>query len=120
MAKYKNKKIEFNGILFDSKKEMRRFKELLLLEQAGAITDLQMQVKFVLIPAQYSTEEFTKTGKPKCLEREATYIADFVYKDLKGRIHVEDTKNPYLRKEPRYVLKRKLMLHVHGIRIEEI
>lgn len=111
MAKYGNKKVEVNGIVYDSKKEMRRHQELLLMEQAGEIKDLQTQVKFELIPAQ--------RVDGKVVERAVTYIADFVYtKD--GHVIVEDTKNPYLRKEPRYVIKRKLLLWVHGIRIREI
>lgn len=116
MAKYKNRKIEVNGILFDSRKEAKRYNELLLLEMAGAIQDLERQVKFLLIPAQYSKREKTKSGKPKCLERECAYIADFVYK-LNGETVVEDTKGF---RTTEYVIKRKLMLHEHGIRIKEI
>ena len=119
-SKYKNKKIEVNGILFDSKKEARRYEQLLLLEKAGEITDLQMQVKYVLIPAQYATVQDGHKMKRKCIEREVTYVADFVYRDKNQKLHVEDTKNPYLRKEPRYVIKRKMMLYFHGIRIEEV
>lgn len=52
MNKYHNKKVCYNGIAFDSKKEACRYSELLLLERAGVITDLQMQVPFVLIPSQ--------------------------------------------------------------------
>ena len=51
-SKYRSKKVEFNGIVYDSKKEMKRHCELLQLEKAGAITDLQRQVKFILIPTQ--------------------------------------------------------------------
>lgn len=121
MNKYKNRKVEVDGIVFDSKKEAKRYQELLMLEKAGAIKDLQRQVKFVLIPAQYSTEDFTKTGKAKCIERECTYLADFVYKDHKGRTCVEDVKG--YRQSLGYsyfAIKRKLMLHVHGIRVKEI
>ena len=120
MKKYRNNKIEVNGILFDSKKEANRHAELLLLEKAGEIHDLQMQVRFVLIPKQYSKTEFTKAGKPKVAESECSYIADFVYITADGEKVVEDVKNPYLRKEPRYRIKRKLMLWVHGIEIKEV
>lgn len=108
MAKYGNRKAVVNGITFDSIKEARRYQELLLLEKAGAITDLQLQVKFVLIPAQRI--------KGKVVERQCTYKADFVYKE-NGETIVEDTKG-FKTKE--YIIKRKLMLHVHGIRIREI
>lgn len=120
-SKYKNRKVEVNGIVFDSKKEAFRYQELLALEQAGAIYNLKRQVKFILIPAQYSTEEFTKSGKPKCIERECSYNADFVYLDYKRRLCVEDVKG--YRKDGAYnifTIKRKLMLHVHGIRVIEV
>lgn len=118
--KYGNKKVEINGITYDSKKEARRHAELLLLEKAREIHDLQMQVRFVLIPKQYSNTEFTKAGKPKVAESECSYTADFVYITADGERVVEDVKNPYLRKEPRYRIKRKLMRWVHGIEIKEV
>lgn len=121
--KYKNKFISIDGIVFDSKREAKRYQELRLLEKAGEIQDLRLQEKFVLIPAQYEYQPrySEKTGnrlkdKKVLLERECSYRADFVY--LKnGRLVVEDTKG-FRTKE--YVIKRKLMLHVHGIRIQEI
>jgi hypothetical protein len=120
MAKYKNKKIEVDGITFDSRKEAKRYQELKLLQDAGMIRDLQMQVKFVLIPAQYSKTEFTKAKKPKCIERECAYIADFVYFNEYGERIVEDVKG--YRNGGAYnvfKIKRKLML-LHGIRIKEV
>ena len=118
MNKYRNKKIVQNGIEFASKKEARRYCELSLLEKAGAITNLQTQVKYVLIPAQREADIIGKRGavKPgKLIERECAYIADFVYFE-NGKWVVEDTKG-YRTKE--YKIKKKLMLYVHGIRIRE-
>jgi hypothetical protein len=124
MTKYKNKKIEYDGIVFDSKKEMKRFQELKLLEKAGAITELRRQVKYILIPAQYETyERYGKNGNRlkdgrRCIEKECSYIADFTYWDVKKCIDVvEDTKGF---RTTDYVIKRKLMLYVHGIKIKEI
>lgn len=117
--KYRNKKIEVDGIIYDSKKEARRYKELLLLEQAGEIADIQRQVKFVLIPAQREPDRIGAKGgryQGKTIEREVTYIADFVYWK-NGALVVEDTKG-FRTKD--YIIKRKLMLWVHGIRIVEI
>ena len=118
-SKYKSKKIEVDGITFDSKKEAKRYGELKLLERVGEISDLQMQVKYILIPSQYEITGFTKTGKEKkkCVERECAYIADFVYKDNKGNVCIEDTKGF---KTKDYIIKRKLMLYVYGIRIIEV
>ncbi|MDO4622632.1 MAG: DUF1064 domain-containing protein [Eubacteriales bacterium] len=124
MSKYHSKKITIDGITYDSKKEARRHQELLLLERAGEITNLERQVKFTLIPAQreYTNEIYTKGRKKGCfkpgklLERECAYIADFVYREG-DRCVVEDTKGF---RTPEYIIKRKLMLHNFGIRIKEV
>lgn len=118
-SKYRNKKIEVEGISFDSKKEARRYKELQAMEQAGEIEDIKRQVKFVLIPAQKEPDRIGAKGgkyKGRTIEREVTYIADFVYWK-NGALVVEDTKG-FRTKD--YIIKRKLMLWVHGIRIVEI
>lgn len=119
--KYGNRKIAFNGQTFDSKKEMRHYTELLLLEKAGKIKDLQHQVKFQLIPAQREPDIIGPKGghKPgKLIEREVSYVADFVYTDLQtGQTVVVDTKG-FRTKE--YTIKRKMMLYFHGIRIKEV
>ena len=127
-SKYRNKKIEVDGIVYDSKKEMRRHQQLLLLEKEGSIMDLQMQVKYVLIPAQYETfERYGKKGQrlkdgKKLLEREIAYIADFVYYDCNtDEIVVEDVKGYREKLAYSYFgLKRKMMLYFHNIRIREI
>lgn len=123
--KYNNKKVMVDGIKFDSKKEALRFKELKMLEKAGIISNLQRQVKYVLIPAQYelTDEAYAKgkeKGKPKkgrLIERECAYYADFVYSTKGGELVVEDTKGV---KTPEYIIKRKLMLYVHNIKIKEM
>lgn len=125
-----------DGMTFDSRKEYLRWCELSLLAKVGKITNLQRQVKFVLIPAQYEPDTIGKRGgkkRGKLIERECSYIADFVYsvplhtnyENEEGHIVfadgletvVEDTKGF---KTTDYIIKRKLMLHVHGIRINEI
>ena len=57
--------------------------------------------------------------KDVTIESKAVYTADFVYYDDDGNGVVEDCKSDITRKEPDYVLRRKLMLHVHGIRVKE-
>ena len=126
MAKYGNRKTRTSdGILHDSRKEALRWTQLLLLERAGEITDLKRQVEFILIPDQRepSTEVYQKgekKGMPKegkLLERKVVYVADFVYYDKSGMGVVEDTKGV---KTKDYIIKRKLMLHIHNIKIKEI
>lgn len=110
-SKYHNKKIAYNGETFDSKKECKRYIELLTLQKAGKITGLERQVKFLLIPAQ-------RNEKKKLLERECSYYADFVYKDNRtGHTIVEDVKGV---RTSEYIIKRKLMLFVFGVRIKEV
>ncbi len=107
MSKYHSTPTEVNGIRFDSKREANRWAELRLLERAGKIEKLKRQVKYLLIPSQY------RDGK--CIEREASYIADFVYvKD--GHLVVEDCKGF---RTPEYKIKRKLMLQLYDIRLVE-
>lgn len=118
-SKYHSRKVTVDGVTFDSQKEYRRFRELCLLEKAGQITDLQRQVKFVLIPAQYEPDTIGKRGgrkRGKLIERECSYIADFTYTE-DGKQVVEDTKGY---KTTEYIIKRKMMLHKYGIRINEI
>ena len=106
-------------ITFDSKKEMQRFVELRYMEQAGLISDLQRQVKFVLIPAQREPDTVGKRGgiiKGRLIEHECAYIADFTYRQ-DGELVVEDAKGM---KTPEYVIKRKMMLYFHKIRIKEV
>lgn len=118
-TKYGNKKTTVDGITFDSLKEAKRYKELSLMERAGMIQELQRQVKYILIPAQREPDTVGARGgirKGKLIEREASYVADFVYKE-KGQTVVEDTKG-FRTKD--YLLKRKMLLFFHGIKIKEV
>lgn len=121
--KYKNKKVTIDGKTFDSKKEANRYFNLKLLEKGGVIKNLQTQVKYVLIPAQYEgTGEYYTKGKhkgeekKKLVEKEISYRADFVY-EQDGQTIVEDTKGF---KTDVYVMKRKMMLYFHNIKIREV
>lgn len=118
--KYRNRKIERDGMTFDSKKEYNRWVELSLMEKAGEISELQRQVKLTLIPPQREPDIIGKRGgvkKGKLLEHEVSYIADFVYRDRDGKWIVEDTKG-FRTKD--YVLKRKMLLFLWGIKITEL
>jgi len=99
---------------YDSKKEYYRSNELKLLQRAGEITDLKEQVKYELIPSQYEVVN----GKKKCIEKEISYYADFQY-IKNGETVVEDTKSSATITKD-YIIKRKLMLYVHGIKIKEV
>lgn len=102
-SKYGAVKTEVDGIMFDSKHEASRYRELRLLEQAGDISNLCLQVPFELIPK-------SKYGMP------IRYIADFVYSDKNNNLIVEDAKGV---KTPVYRLKRRMMAEKYGIEIKE-
>ena len=111
MNKYGAKKVVVDGQTYDSKKEYYRWCELKLLERAGKISDLNRQVKYVLIPAQ-------RDQAGKLIEREVSYIADFEY-IMDGEKVVEDVKG-YKRGAgyQLFTIKRKLML-LRGIKVKE-
>ena len=108
VGKYKNRKMTIDGEIFDSQREAQRYGELALLQRAGQISDLKRQVRYELIPTQ-------RIGG-KVVEKSCVYIADFVYTE-NGETVVEDTKGFRTRD---YIIKRKLMLYVNGIRIREV
>lgn len=122
--KYNAKKVSVDGIEFDSKKEAKRYQELLLLQKAGEIYLLERQKVYELLPAQRDPDTVGKRGgviKGKLLERAVEYVADFVYTDKNGKTVVEDVKG--FREGGAYavfVLKRKLMLYRYGIKIIEV
>ena len=107
-SKYGNKKVEINGIIFDSKREARRYLELDAMAKAGQIQNLRRQVWYELLPNQRIDG--------KLVERAVSYVADFVY-EKNGETVVEDAKGHRTRD---YTLKRKMMLFFYGIRISEV
>lgn len=110
MSKYGNRAITVDGIRFDSMREARRYGELKLMEKAGEIGGLALQVPFELIPGIVDE----KTGR--VLQKPTVYFADFTYYEH-GNYVVEDAKG--YRTEA-YKIKKKLMLWQHGIRIREV
>lgn len=103
MSKYNAKKTIIDGIKFDSRKEARRYQELMLMQKAGVIKDLALQPNFLL------QEKFKYQGKT---QRKIEYIADFMYWDCeKSCCVVEDVKGM---KTDVYKLKKKLFLKKHG------
>lgn len=114
-TKYLNRKTASG---YDSKKEERcalEFRSLMsAADPAERVTNVARQVRFELLPAQRDPET------NRLIERAASYIADFVVDYADGAQRVFDCKNPVTKRLPAYVLKRKLMLFFHGIRIHEI
>ena len=112
--KYGNKKIEINGVKFDSKKESKRYDDLSLMQRAGEISDLELQPKFELIKG-------VKFGSDARAKPAIRYFADFAYTDtLTGKRIVEDVKSPATKKNPAYRMKKHMMLAIHGVEIKEV
>jgi hypothetical protein len=101
VSKYFNKKVEIDGIRFDSKKEAMVYVKLKTLLGAGELTSLNRQVSF----------SFVHNGIKIC-----TYRADFETIDKNGVRHLIDAKGFRTRE---YLIKKKLMKAFYGIDIEE-
>ncbi len=100
-SKYRAKKTEVDGITFHSKREAKRYGVLKLMQMAGEIVDLRLQVAFPL----------AFNGVLIC-----SYVSDFAYRTKTGNYIVEDTKG-YITRE--YKMKRNLMQAIYGITILE-
>ena len=116
-SKYRNKKVGIDGITFDSKKEAATYLELKACKASGEITGFEMQCRFELIPAQYEDALIGGKLKKKCIERAIHYVADFVLYYPDGEVVVLDVKGF---KNQVWILKRKLMLMIHKIRVKEV
>lgn len=90
--KYGNQKTDYNGVTFDSKKELKKWQELQLLEKSGLISDLQRQVAFPLIVNGRHVGRFTA---------DYTWIED-------GQKVVADAKSAPTRKETAYRLRKRV------------
>lgn len=121
--KYNNTKVEYDGIKFDSKKEMQRYVLLKEAEKDGLISNLQLQVKFELIPAvkeEYVEHLKTKDKiKTRTLQLPITYTCDFMY-DKGDETIIEDIKASPKMLPKEYTLKKKMMFALKGIQIKEV
>ena len=113
MTKYKTKKVTVDCIDFDSIKESVSYKQLKLLERAGLIKDLKLQVSYTLQPSFKSNGQTIRSIK---------YIADFDYFTTKDNRHIlEDVKSPATAKDKTYILKKKMLLYKYqNIEFKEI
>lgn len=98
--KYNNVKTKIDEITFDSKKEAKKYTELMILQKQGIISELQRQVRFEIVPKSET-------------EKAAYYIADFVFKNQEGKKIIMDVKSDCTRKLPLFKLKWKLMKHLY-------
>lgn len=109
--KYGNQKTKLDGYTFDSRKEAQRYAELILLQKAGEISNLEMQKPFVI-----QESFFDSNGKRQTAIK---YYADFTYITKEGKEVIEDVKSPATRKNPVYRMKKKMMAY-KGYEIQEV
>lgn len=108
-SKFGNEPVTIDGHTFPSTKEGNRYQELKLMQRAGVIKSLKIQVPYQLLPPQ-------RDESGKLIENGVKYIADFVYKK-NGKLIVEDAKGY---RTPEYKIKKKMMLFFWDIRIKEV
>lgn len=103
MNKYRNKRVNVDGINFDSKAEAAFYGELKLLEKGGEISQLEVHKRF---PVEINGQ------------KAFTYVCDFYYFDhLKREYIVADVKGV---KTATYRLKKKIFELATPYKITEI
>lgn len=111
-SKYHSIKSTVDGITFDSRREANRWCELKLLQRAGAICDLQRQVRFVLAPP-------VRVGASSRMKPALRFLADFTYRDVQlDETVVEDVKSEPTATKEAFRIKLHLMKSVHGIDVQ--
>lgn len=107
--KFNAKKTVVEGITFDSAHEARRYSQLRLMERAGKISDLKLQVPLFL--QGQDGPMLTETGRPMRL------TVDFQYFDHETGLTVwEDAKG----EKTRDYLVRKSAAEAQGFKITEV
>ena len=98
--KYRSEPMTVDGHRFPSRREARRYRELKLMEHAGIISELKLQVRYALHVNGIVVTHF---------------VADFVYIE-KGQQAVEDAKGF---RTDIFRIKKKMMAAEYGIDIKE-
>ena len=106
-SKFNNQKVEIDGIKFDSKHEATIYLQLKALEQSNKISNLQLQVPFILLDKYRINNRTVRAIK---------YIADFTFTNSQGQLEVWDAKGV---RTDCYKLKKKLFEYIYGIEIHE-
>ena len=108
-AKYRNVRVEVDGLRFDSKHEAAVYTELMARVRAGELRYIVRQPRFDL-----------GGGRNASRETRYQYVADFLIVDKDGRARVLDAKSEITRRNRTYINKRKAMLAEWGIEVEEV
>lgn len=122
VSKYRSKKVELDGYIFDSKKESSVYLDLKAALARGEIKKLELQRRFELIPNQtekviVTTKKGKKIEKNTVVARAIDYVADFWIEYPDGEIAVIDCKGW---KTEVYKIKCKMLRYFYGIKIKEV
>lgn len=116
-SKYRAIKETVDGITFHSRREAKRYRELKLLERAGAIRELELQPKYPLMAVMGGSQSKLSV----CV---GNYFADFRYytvdDGMRGIQIIEDVKSPATKREMYYRLKKRIVEANYGISITEV
>jgi len=104
-GRYNKTVVEVDNIKFDSKIEAARYSQLILMQKAGEIEQLELQPKFII----QQSVKIKLNGKVKT-QLMIKYIADFKYIE-NGKIIVEDVKSSYTANDAQYKIKRKMLVY---------
>lgn len=108
-SKYKNKRVQVDGIWFQSIHESQVYLDLMARVKAGELKCVWRQVRFDL------------GGGPNASHKSRySYFADFVAVDRENRVEVIDAKSEATRKNRTYINKKKQVLAEWGIEIREV
>ena len=107
--KYGNKRVEIDGLKFDSQHEANVYADLMARVRAGDLKCVMRQVKFDLGGGYHATKE-----------SRYQYIADFVTIDRYDKVEVIDAKSEITRQNRTYLNKKKQMLAEWGLEIKEV
>ena len=108
--KYRNQKVEVDGIKFDSRKEANYYSDLLIKKKAGLIADFERQVRFDIIVNNIQI---------------AKYFLDFKVINVDGTISYYDVKGKdkvsgkWITTDV-FALKKKLVEAIYSIKIEKV
>lgn len=122
-TKYRNTKVEYDGLKFDSKKEMQRYIILKEAQELGIISNLKTQVRYELVPAVKETYiKHLKTKDKECVrtvQLPITYTCDFEY-TKNGEVIIEDVKASPKMLPKEFVLKEKMMFALKNLKIKKV
>lgn len=107
-SKYHSIKTEVDGIIFDSRKEAKRYGELKILKRSMRIIGFDLQPEF-----PYNVT-FSANGNEYTVKRK--YIADFLVYHNDGREEIEDVKGV---RTAEYKRKKKIIEKLYRIKIIE-